>query len=225
VTTDQQRPDPTVVALGRAVERAVGRIEELDGIVRQLATDVHTLASRLAGPPPDTAEEDEPPAVRSWLLADDPEQAAADVADLAAWLADVYLRYPDTALSSCWLWHPDVIEELWWLRRAHADAYDPESGTWLRVGDWHDRQRPGVVRRVRAVLGKCDLSRHASQHGRPAAVSAPSVVPLAAHATEIATAWATPSPSGAPRPAGPAPTEQQLTDADHHHSEQYRTRR
>ncbi len=34
---------------------------------------------------------------------------------------------PTPWLSSCWLWHPEVIEELWWLRVAHADAYDPET--------------------------------------------------------------------------------------------------
>ncbi len=224
------RPDPTVVALGRTVERAVRRIADLDGHVRRLAADVHTLATRLNQPAPADPVDgpgDEPPAVRSWLLATDPDQATVDLADLIAWLGDVYLRYPNTALSSCWLWHPDVVEELWWLRRAHADAYHPESGTWLRVGDWHDRQRPGVVRRARAVMGKCDLSRHRPAHGRPAAAVVPVVVPLAGHAAELATAW-TSTTTGVPdaaRPALPEPTEQQLAEADAHHAEQYRTRR
>ena len=229
-TRQRETPDPAVVALGRTVERTVRRIGELDGHVHQLATDVHALATRLSAPAAaddETAADDGPPPVRSWLLADDPDQAAADLADLIAWLGDVYLRYPDTALSSCWLWHPDVVEELWWLRRAHADAYDAESGAWLRVGDWHDRQRPGVARRVRAVLGKCDLSRHRPAQGRPAAASVPVVVPMAGHAAALAVAWTT-TPTGSPdaaRPALPEPTDAQLDEATAHQNEQYRTRR
>ena len=114
-----------------------------------------------------------PAVVRSWLLAADPEQAVTDLADLIEWLDRVYLRYPNTDLSACWLWHPHVIEELWWLRKAHAAAYHRKDGSWLRVGDWHDRQRPAVVRRVRETVAKCDLSLHAptKPHGQPPAVA------------------------------------------------------
>ncbi|MGH3614419.1 MAG: hypothetical protein ACRDRK_17885 [Pseudonocardia sp.] len=141
--------------------------------------------------------------VWSWLLISDPELAVTMLAGLVEWLDRVYLRFPHTELGACWLWHPHVIEELLWLRCAHADAYSPETGSWLRAGDWHDRQRPGVVRRVRDALGKCDLSLHAP--GRPHG-HAPAVAPLVAHAAQIAEHWATTS-------TRPEPTAAQLTEA------------
>lgn len=155
------------------------------------------------------------PTVRSWLLAADPEQAVTDLADLVDWLDRVYVRYPGAELSACWLWHPHVIEELWWLRRAHADAYHHQDGSWLRVGDWHDRQRPAVAKRVRDAVGKCDLSLHAPNkpQGQP-----PAVAPLAAHTAAIATAWAT----GGTRPE---PTPEQIDEGAAYFQALYRSQR
>ena len=198
-----------VIALARAVERAVRRVEALDTAVAQLAADVTTLARALdtRTPPRDGAPAagDDAPAVRSWLLADDPEQAVADLVDLAGWMDAVYLRYRDAAVPSCWLWHPEVVEELWWLRQAHADAYHPENGSWLRVGDWHDRQRPGVVRRVTRAVGGCELALHLTDPTHPGRltgasdhVTPPSPAPLTSAVAQVAAAWvvdrATPEP-------------------------------
>lgn len=220
--------DPTVVALGRAVQRALRRIESVDKNVIQLAADVTALGTRLAPPPPagpvgpggsEDDAGDGPPAVRSWLLAVDVEQAVADLADLVGWVERVYLRYSRAHLSSCWLWHPEVVEELWWLRGAHADAYDPEDGSWLRVGDWHDRQRPGVQQRVNGLLGKCSLSRHTDRNGRPAEVAEPAPPPLGAHHAAVAVAWT------ATRTAGPAPTAALLGEAEQSEYAQHRSHR
>jgi hypothetical protein len=152
-------PDQTVIALGREVERLTRRsvavetrIDELADLLQQLATDVATLAAR-SGPDGDEA-------VRAWLLTDDLALALADLTDLAEWLARVYLHYPDAVLPSCWLWHPAAIEELWWLRCAHRETYDEHRGTWQKVGDWHDRLRPGVVRRLTTAYGSCELREH-----------------------------------------------------------------
>jgi hypothetical protein len=102
-----------------------------DKLVTQLAADLATLArfvqARDDAPSDDGV--DDVAAVRSWLLADDVEQAAADLVDLCAWVGRVYLRYPRTDLPSCWLWHPHAVEELWWLRRANAE--DDDTG-WSR---------------------------------------------------------------------------------------------
>ena len=67
----------------------------------------------------------------------------------------VYLRYPDGAdhLPECWAWHPDVVEELLWLMHAWAAAYQGPQAWVALVGDWHDRQRPGVVRRIKTTAG------------------------------------------------------------------------
>lgn len=129
-------PDPMVIALGRAVQRAQRRIETVDKNVIQLAADVAALRSFLTTPPTSHGPDDEPAAageagpaaVRSWLLGDDAAQAVTDLANLTAWVDAVYLRYSRASLSSCWLWHPEVIEELWWLRGAHTDAFHQQAG-------------------------------------------------------------------------------------------------
>ena len=186
-----------LTALARAVERNSRRVTDLDRLVRQVAGDLAEVAAAVLAP-----DGDDTTGVRSWLLADDPEQAVKDLAALIGWTHRVYLRYPDAALSACWLWHPEVVEELWWLRNAHADAFDLRAGSWQRVGEWHERQRPGVARRVRSAIGTCELALH--RHDRAAAAP-----PLAEHAELLAIAWAT-DPI-APRPE---PTDTQLDQAD-----------
>lgn len=194
---------PHLRALARQAERTQRRVEELDGLVRELAESLSELSDPLPAGSPGPGGGS---GVRAWLLADDPDQAPADLADLIDWLDRVYLAYPDTQLPTCWLWHPTVVEELWWLRRAHADAYHPETGSWLRAGDWHDRQRPGVVRRVRAAVNTCELSEH--RPDLPAARQLP-VAPMISAAPMIA-AWVA---AGRPAPA-PEPTQDQLEAAE-----------
>lgn len=203
-------PDPAVVALGRSVQRAIRRLDDLDNGLRSLADDVSKLTQSSAS---------NAAAVRSWLDGTDPDTAIADLADLVAWVSRIYLHYPRAVLPSCWLWHPTAIEELWWLRCAHADAFHPENGSWLRVGDWHDRQRPGVANRLNASLSTCSLSRHRDRQGRPADVIEPAPAALAEHHVAIALTWTT------DRAAGPTPTDEQITEADHYDNAQSRTHR
>lgn len=198
--------DPQLLALSRAVNRTGRRVAALDTLVAQLAADVTALARHVtAGSPPDA--HGAAPSARSWLLADDPDQGAVDLADLCEWLGRVYLRYPRADLPSCWLWHPHAVEELWWLRRAHADAYDPQSGSWLRAGEWHDRQLPGVVGRLARAIGSCELSLHLPGQ-RAEGASRP--VPFADAVAFVARTWT----GSAGREPGPQPTPRQLDEAD-----------
>ncbi len=208
---------PHLRALGREVERTGRRVGELDTLVRQLAADLAGLTRHLDGSLPEPGEEQVAlggtgSGVRAWLLADDPQQSLEDLADLVGWLDRVYLAYPDAHLPTCWLWHPAVVEELWWLRCAHADAYHSETGSWLRAGDWHDRQRPNVVRRVRAAVNTCELSEH--RPGYPGA-RASLGAPLTSAAALIAE-WVA---AGRPAPA-PEPTEPQLAEAEQVHRQE-----
>jgi len=211
-------PDPRVPALGRDVERVARRVDNGELLVRQLAADVAALAAVLQTPPEDGEDgEDDGPgaaAVRSWLLCEDAAQARTDLADLMTWLAAVYLRYPGAALPSCWAWHPAVVEELWWLRNVHRGAYEGEGASWRDAGDWHDRQRPGVVKRIGAAIGGCDLARHAVNGDRRGA--AQPVAPLAGAADQIATTWTE-------QRTAPEPTPEQTHEADQHDREQHRT--
>lgn len=184
----------TITALSRDIQRCHANHRELAGVVAELGAEVARLAAE--------AEEREVDPPRSWLLAEDPEQARKDVADLVEWLARVYLRFSGAALPSCWLWHADVIEELWCLRCAHREAYAEDRTTYSKASDWHDRLRPGVVKRLAPLVKGCDLSRHLAD-------SRPPRVPLASAADQIARAHAL-SPY-----QPPTPTADQITEADH----------
>lgn len=192
--TDPGPARETLLAFGRHLDRTTRRVGELDELLTQLATDVATLVSR-AGP-----NEGGPP--RSWLLTEDPDQAVADLQDLTEWLGRVYLRYPGAALPSCWAWHPAVIEELWWLRQAHREAYAPGTRSVAKAGDWHDRHRPGVATRLQPLVRDCDLSRHTTGGDR---LQDPPQPPLAADAGWLAGHWA--------NGGTPLPTATQLAGA------------
>lgn len=199
------RDDERVVALAREVERATRRVGELDTLVRQLGEDVTRLLDA------ETVDDDRPP-LPSWLAVVDSTRARAMLADLADWLTRVYLRHPDAALPACWAWHPSAVEELLWLRRAHAAAYEGRGASWRDVGDFHDRLRPGVVRRLHEAIGSCELALHTS--GGDADLPAPTV-PLADALGWIAELWTTDRTS-------PEPTNIQLTAAEQHDRAQHR---
>jgi hypothetical protein len=169
------------------------RVDDLTRLATDLANAVAALTARKAAAP-----------CPSWLLLpNDPDLAAQVLDELTGWLAVVYLRYPDGAdhLPECWCFHPEVIEELLWLMHAWAAAYHgPQAGVAL-VGDWHDRQRPGVVRRIRATAGSCSFENHQTRTGwtrRPA--TAPQVPGMDGVAA-IAAWWGSRRDQAAPEPA------------------------
>ncbi|GAA4536641.1 hypothetical protein [Pseudonocardia xishanensis] len=170
-----------------------GRVEELAEVLARLSETVASLATRRnAGPAP------------SWLLApDSPEDTAAILDDLAAWMGAIYLRYPDGAavLPDCWAWHPDVVEELVWLMHAWSAAYQGPAASVALAGDWHDRQRPGVVRRIRQNVGSCSVERHQTRAGRPPLTTTVPTVPALGQLGELAAWWATARDSTPPEPA------------------------
>jgi len=208
-------PDPRVPALGRDVERVARRVDNVELLVRQLAADVAGLARVLEPSSPEDGEDDDTGtgAVRSWLLGEDAAQARTDIADLMTWLGAIYLRYQHAVLPSCWAWHPAVVEELWWLRQAHRAAYEAEGASWRDVGDWHDRARPGVVKRIGAAIGGCDLARHAVNGDRRG--PARPLAPLAGAADQIATTWTE-------HRTAPEPTPEQTHEANQHDQKQHR---
>jgi hypothetical protein len=191
--------------LNDADERAArleAQAQDFEGLLVRNANDITTLVTR-------AEKQDKGAPLRSWLLADDVGQAVADLEDLTGWLGRVYLRYPGAELPSCWAWHPGVVEELWWLRQAHREAYAPATHSVTKAGDWHDRSRPGVVARLAVVARDCDLSRHAEEGDR---IQDPPMVPLAGEAARLATHWV--------KGGTPLPTPDQLEQArfaDQHH--------
>jgi hypothetical protein len=178
---------PAIDGLARdldAVRHTVDGLAALPVQVEELAGIVASLTERIAAAPGPR-----PGAVPTWLSLPTEageHTAAAVLSDLIGWLGAVYLRYSDAVgLPECWLWHPDVVEELLWLRHCHAAAYTGPDASVAAAGDWHDRSRPGVVHRIKATVGTCSAECHQTdgEHHRPARL-----VP-GADATDLITAW------------------------------------
>jgi hypothetical protein len=94
-----------------------------------------------------------------------------------------------------------VVEELVWLMHAWAAAYQgPQAGVGL-VGDWHDRQRPGVVRRIRASAGSCSFENHQARTGWTQLSGAAPTVPGIDALAAIADWWGSRRDQAAPEPA------------------------
>ena len=207
-------PAGAVAGLAREVEALRRRLDGLDYLphrVEQLA-DLFARQAETAAAATSSPAAPEPP---SWLdLPTDPGRSAESscparaaedlLTTLARWVGGIYLRYPDAAqtLPECWLWHPEVVEELLWLHTAWLAAYRAEApGT--AVGDWHDRQRPGVARRIRDYAGLCSLEQHQPGHEQHSPVA-----PVRDAVPAIAGWWATQRADPAP-----APTDEQLSAA------------
>lgn len=168
------------------------RVEEIAGLVARL-TDALAAATVRRRPEP----------APSWLLApSEPSDVRTLLQELCAWLVAVFLRYPDgrSALPECWLWHPDVVEELLWLMHAWCAAYQGANASVSAAGDWHDRQRPGVVARLRKAAGSCSPERHQSRPGWPAEPSGPTEAPGLNHVELIVGWWAERRDQAAPEP-------------------------
>jgi hypothetical protein len=162
-------PGEQVAALASGLERAARRLGKLEDDHRALAEVVAGLTQ-----PGGAADSPKP------TLEGAPEAAVVDLLD---WLADVYLAYDGATLAPCWAWHPGLVEELAVLRGIHRAIY--AEGDWLRLGDWHDRYRPGVVRRVSQALAACDITQHHNDQARTVPLSdalGPIYAARAAHA-------------------------------------------
>jgi hypothetical protein len=203
-------PADAIAALARQLERLETKIDGYD--IEGLHQGVHDLATTVAGLADELAElahmsDDSEKPAPSWLSPSEPVregEATALLSQLTRWARRVYVRYADAALPECWLWHPEVIEELVWLRSAWISAYHGPMASAQRAADWHDRQRPGVARRIRAAASSCSLREHLDQ-------PPPAVVPAGDAAPAIAAWWVTPSA------AMPTPTGEQLRAADAAH--------
>jgi hypothetical protein len=188
-----------VAGLAREVENLRRRLDEhadLRKTVDDLAPVVARLAETINTRPAEEAEQTAAPVV-SWLelAGGDPGKAGLVLASLVDWLDAVYLRYADAILPACWLWHPDVIEELLCLRQTWAAAHHGKHAGPAAVAEWHERQRPGVTARIKHTAGFCSPENHTPDRQQPAAT-----VPRT-EAIDVITDWWTTHPDRPP----PAP--------------------
>ena len=190
-----------VDTLRRQVEPLTGlreRVDDLAGLLAELTETVAALTAR-RGPTP----------CPSWLvLPTDDELARRVLGELVAWLELVYLRYPDGAqgLPECWCWHPDAVEELLWLMHAWLAAYQGETASVAAAADWHDRYRPGVVRRIHTYArtrggAPCSLEQHQTRPDWDQYPTGAAPTPGVEELVPIAGWWAARRGDPAPEPA------------------------
>jgi len=204
----------SVAGLAREVEQLRRTVAEHDAL-RERHDSLAGLVARLAETIATAPGTNPAAAAPSWL--DHPAEhgrpveaskaahAAEDLlSTLCRWVGGIYLRYTDArSLPGCWMWHPDIVEELLWLHLAWLAAHSPDAPS-SAVGDWHDRQRPGVVRRISGYATACSLGAH-----RPGGDRHTPIVPIVTDASAaIAGWWATQREEPAPEP-----TDEQLAAA------------
>jgi hypothetical protein len=181
------------------------RLDRLAGLVARLAETIATAPGTNPAAAAAPSWLDHPAEHGRPVEASKAARAAEDLlTKLHAWVAGIYLAYSDArSLPGCWMWHPDIVEELLWLHLAWLAAHSPDAPN-SAVGDWHDRQRPGVVRRVNGYASACSLGAH-----RPGGDRHTTLLPNVTDASAmIADWWAT----NRDQPA-PEPTDQQLAEA------------
>lgn len=216
-----RRQLPPLRKLGERVGDLDDRISDLSHMVTAVANELHrrnggtsdsapswldllhptTVPS--AGDPPDSDPGGDPDDTGDGdpgeAESPDPVEVARELLNaLVDWVEQVYLRYADAAngLPECWLWHPPVIEELLWLRHAWMLAYRGENPPTALAWDWHDRYRPGAVRRINRDYGRCSLHNHSDDSNAepPRVIARPAVEELAAW-------WADGAQTRSPRPS------------------------
>jgi hypothetical protein len=101
------------------------------------------------------ADDQEDEVVPEWMLVQDAAQAVAWLNDLTVWVPKVWARYPGAAMPKCWPWHPAAVAELLTTRHVWAAATADGAGA-DALAAWHDRWRPGTVKRVGQVMSGCE---------------------------------------------------------------------
>ncbi|MCE3552836.1 hypothetical protein LWC33_15395 [Pseudonocardia sp. RS11V-5] len=185
----------------RLVQPLAVRVEDLAQLVARLSS---TVASRGQSVPP-----------RSWVSAPvDEEEVHRLLDDVGDWLGRVYLRYADArqTFPDCWCWHPEVVEELAWLMQAWDAAYWADGASVVLAGDWHERLRPGVVRRIRQYAGTCSRDNHRTRPGWPSIDGSAAKVPSLDDLTAISEWWAHRRNGVAPEPEPTAAAIRQALD-------------
>ncbi len=121
---------PALDGLTRELEALRRRLDELAALPRRVDELAHLFAG-LADSPRDRSDTDTAersvPSLLNQPTGSDPDDTGSLLDRLAAWVSAVYLRYFDARhLPDCWLWHPEVVEELLWLHAAWLTAHAPD---------------------------------------------------------------------------------------------------
>jgi hypothetical protein len=140
----------TAEAAHRTLDDLVDRVAAAEHLAAGTAAQLAKQAGVLTGDPGE--------GISSWLAAPRP----AALAELVVWIGQVLIHYPGTAdaLSTCWPYHPWIVEELLALHAAWIDAYEGDRPSGTKAVDWHDRHHPGALTRIATELRDCSIDAH-----------------------------------------------------------------
>ncbi len=160
-------------------------VADLSQQVAAITGDVARLAQEPATP------NDDRHGALTWLgYEGDTETAERILTHLNHWITDIYCRYTDiTDHPGCWIYHPDMVEELLWLYNAWLHAYSARARPDDR-GAWHDRQRLGVAHRITTSYARACRHDHHPQPPTPEAIR------------DVAQWWTTARHQPPPEPTG-----------------------
>jgi hypothetical protein len=105
-------------------------------------------------------EDDDVPSVTWFWLTMTEKERNDKFGELSDWVETVFrAQYPDylpDQIRPCWPNHPEARWELAWLYQLWSRAYLADRRAPKDAADWHDRWSPGVIRRVGAVMSRCE---------------------------------------------------------------------
>jgi hypothetical protein len=135
-----------VILMQSRLDRAglTGRLD-LPAKVAELAEAVAALTT--CGP--------EPRHTAPYWLDLPPDEYAARLAELDAWVSGVLAVHYPGAVRACWPAHPAAIWELSTLAGEWLRIYDRPSPDLAGALTWHDRWLPGVTARLALVMKDC----------------------------------------------------------------------
>ena len=121
------------------------QVQALDQRVERLSEELVTALTARKGP-----------AVIAWHELS-PDQYAAHLADLAAWIDTFLTTYPSAATSvrECWRAHRDAVTELGLIWCEFIRIYAAERPSLDEALIFHDRWLPGVLKRVQQITANC----------------------------------------------------------------------
>lgn len=133
------------------------RTQEEQAVVLQGIAELHRQVEQILA----HLTEDKEPSSSGWFWLTMDERTRETKSDeLYDWVETVLrTEYPDylaAQIRPCWPNHPEARWELAWLYQLWSAAYLAKRPALKDTADWHDRWSPGVIRRLAAVMGRCE---------------------------------------------------------------------
>ena len=144
----QASGDPIAAQLMSQAQTIARLRKDLDDLAHQSGDTFVGLVERIEGIESDAGSAASIPT--AWCWRDLGPRAGEELWDqLTDWVDWVRSRYPlARKIPTCWVDHPEIVEELTALWLAWQAAYQDRNASLTAAADWHDRWLPGLLYRL-----------------------------------------------------------------------------